>query len=129
LDRRPAGEAYETLDASKVRGSAGTLLTNIVSLVRFAIGADEELAPFPDEVHERFEAWLLQQGNAGRQFNADQLEWLRLICDHLAASLSIEPRELTEPPFSGRGGLGRARELFGADLDALLAELTEVVAA
>jgi type I restriction enzyme R subunit len=122
-------EAYETLDASKVRGSAGTLLTNIVSLVRFAIGADEELAPFPDEVHERFEAWLLQQTNAGRQFSADQLEWLRLICDHLAASLSIEPRELVDPPFSGRGGLGRARELFGAELDALLAELTDVVAA
>ena len=31
-------EAYETLDASKVRGSAGTVLTNIVSLVRFALG-------------------------------------------------------------------------------------------
>jgi type I restriction enzyme R subunit len=122
-------EAYETLDASKVRGSAGTLLTNIVSLVRFTIGADDELAPFPDDVHERFEAWLLQQANAGRRFTFDQLEWLRLICDHLAASLSIEPRELTEPPFSGRGGLGRARELFGADLDVLLAELTDVVAA
>jgi type I restriction enzyme R subunit len=80
-------------------------------------------------VHERFEAWLLQQTNAGRQFSADQLEWLRLICDHLAASLSIEPRELVDPPFSGRGGLGRARELFGAELDALLAELTDVVAA
>jgi type I restriction enzyme R subunit len=122
-------EAYETLDASKVRGSAGTLLTNIVSLVRFTIGAGDELAPFPDEVHERFEAWLLQQTNAGRQFSADQLDWLRLICDHLAASLSIEPRELTEPPFSGRGGLGRARELFGTGLDALLAELTDVVGA
>ena len=44
-------------------------------------------------------------------------------------SLSIEPRELLDPPFSQRGGLGRARELFGQDLDALLAELTEVVAA
>jgi type I restriction enzyme R subunit len=122
-------EAYETLDASKVRGSAGTLLTNIVSLVRYAIGADDELAPFPDEVHERFEAWLLQQGNAGRAFTPDQQEWLRLIADHLAASLSIEPRELMDPPFSGRGGLGRARELFGPDLDALLAELTDVAAA
>lgn len=85
--------------------------------------------PFPDEVHDRFEAWLHQQSSSGRQFTDAQLEWLRLICDHLAASLSIEPSELTEPPFSGRGGLGRARELFGADLDALLSELTDVVAA
>ncbi|MGI8938107.1 MAG: type I restriction-modification enzyme R subunit C-terminal domain-containing protein [Iamia sp.] len=49
--------------------------------------------------------------------------------DHLAASLSIEPNELLDPPFSQRGGLGRARELFGQDLDGLLTELTEVVAA
>jgi type I restriction enzyme R subunit len=122
-------EAYSTLDASKVHGSAGTLLTNIVSLVRYAIGADAELAPYPDEVRERFDGWLGQQAEAGRVFSADQLAWLRLICDHLAASLSIEPRDLTEPPFSGRGGLGRARQLFAGDLDALLAELTDLVAA
>jgi type I restriction enzyme, R subunit len=43
-------EAYETLDASKVRGTAGTLLTNIVSLVRYAIGADALLAELTDAV-------------------------------------------------------------------------------
>ncbi|HUP70349.1 MAG TPA: type I restriction-modification enzyme R subunit C-terminal domain-containing protein [Acidimicrobiales bacterium] len=122
-------EAYETLDASKVRGSAGTILTNIVSLVRFALGEDDELAPFPEKVAERFETWLLQQQTSGRTFTGEQIDWLRLIRDHLAASLSIEPRALLDPPFSQRGGLGRARELFGQDLDGLLLELTEVVAA
>ncbi len=122
-------EAYETLDASKVRGSAGTLLTNIVSLVRYTLDHDGELVAFPEQVQERFDAWLLQQQQVGRAFSADQLDWLRLICDHLAASLSIEAREFLGPPFSQRGGLHRARELFGADLDALLAELTDVVAA
>ena len=122
-------EAYETLDASKVRGSAGTVLTNIVSLVRFTLGDENELAPFPAHVEERFEAWLLQQANVGRTFTSEQLDWLHLIRDHLAASLSIEPRELLYPPFSQRGGLGRARELFGTDLGVLLVELTEAVAA
>ena len=122
-------DAYETLDASKVRGSAGTVLTNIVSLVRYTLGEDEELAPFPDQVAERFDAWLVQQQNAGRSFTDEQVDWLRLIRDHLAASLSIDARELLDPPFSQRGGLGRARELFGQDLDGLLVELTEVVAA
>jgi len=122
-------EAYETLDATKVRGSAGTVLTNIVSLVRFTLGEDNELTPFPEHVQERFETWLLHQQNAGRAFTAEQLDWLRLIRDHLAASLSIKPRELLDPPFSQRGGLGRARELFGQDLDELLAELTGVAAA
>jgi type I restriction enzyme R subunit len=122
-------EAYETLDAAKVRGSAGTLLTNIVSLVRFTLGDDNELAPFPDQVAERFDAWLLQQQNAGRTFTDEQLVWLRLIRDHLAASLSIEPRELLDPPFAQRGGLGKARELFGPDLDTILTDLTEALAA
>ncbi len=122
-------EAYEILDATKVRGSAGTVLTNIVSLVRFTLGEDDELAPFPEQVQERFEAWLLHQQNTGRTFTQEQLDWLRLIRNHLAASLSIEPRELLDPPFGQRGGLGRARELFGQDLDGLLVELTGVVAA
>lgn len=122
-------EAYETLDASKVRGSAGTVLTNIVSLVRFTLGEDDKLAPYPEQVAERFDAWLLQQQNAGRTFTNEQLDWLGLIRDHLAASLSIDSRELLDPPFSQRGGLGRARELFGMDLDTLLAELTEAIAA
>jgi len=122
-------EAYETLDASKVRGSAGTVLTNIVSLVRFTLAGDGVLVPFPVQANDRFEAWLVQQDQTGRRFTPAQLDWLRLICDHLAAALAIEPRELTEPPFSQRGGLGRARELFGTDLDSLLLELTEVVAA
>ena len=122
-------EAYETLDASKVRGSAGTVLTNIVSLVRYTLGVDDELTPFPAQVAERFDTWLLQQQAAGRAFTDEQLDWLRLIRDHLAASLSMEPRDLLDPPFSQRGGLGRARQLFGPDLDTLLSELTEVVAA
>jgi type I restriction enzyme R subunit len=122
-------EAYETLDASKVRGSAGTVLTNIVSLVRFTLGNERELVPFPEHVERHFEAWLLQQRNAGHSFTQEQLDWLHLIRDHLAASLSIEPRELLDAPFSQHGGLGKARQLFGNDLDGLLAELTAVVAA
>ena len=49
-----------------------------------------------------------------------RLAYLRLIKDHIAASLAVTPRDLTEAPFSEHGGLGRARQLFGADLDPLL---------
>jgi type I restriction enzyme R subunit len=122
-------EAYETLDATKVRGSAGTVLTNIVSLVRYTLGDDDHLAPYPDQVAQRFDTWLHQQRNAGRTFTDEQLDWLTLIRDHLAASLTIEPRELLDPPFSQRGGLGKARELFGQDLDTLLTDLTQAIAA
>ncbi len=113
-------QAYEALDASKVRGSGHRVNTDLVSLVRYALGNTDELVAYPDLVNERFDAWLLQQDNAGRTFTDDQLTYLRMVKDHLAASLTIAPRDLTEAPFSEHGGLGRARQLFGDDLNPLL---------
>ncbi|MGI8794349.1 MAG: type I restriction-modification enzyme R subunit C-terminal domain-containing protein, partial [Acidimicrobiales bacterium] len=110
-------------------GPAGSSPTTVASPPPAPLCSPPHLAPFPDQVAERFDAWLLQQRNAGRTFTDEQLDWLRLIRDHIAASLSIGPRELLDPPFSQRGGLGRARELFGQELDALLTELTEAIAA
>ena len=46
LDPERLWEAYETLDASKVHGSAGTVLTNIVSLVRL-LSATRTSCPVP----------------------------------------------------------------------------------
>lgn len=53
--------AYEALDRSKVRGSGGRVLTDIVSLVRFAIHQQDELHPFEDDVNARFARWMAQQ--------------------------------------------------------------------
>ena len=108
--------AYETLDASKVRGSGHRVNTDLVSLVRYAIGLADELVAYPDLVNERFESWLQQQRNASRELSDDQIAYLRLIRDHLATSLTIAPPDLQSPPFSTQGGLGRARQLFGAEL-------------
>ena len=49
-------EAYRQLDKSKVRGSGQRTLADIVSVVRYAIGGVDELAPFADGVRERFGA-------------------------------------------------------------------------
>src|SRR5262249_50245067 len=46
--------AYEVLDQSKVRGSGGKMLTDIVSLVRYTLHQDGELVPFRDQVEQRF---------------------------------------------------------------------------
>ncbi len=59
--------AYETLEKDKVRGASGErLLTDIVSLVRFALHQDGELVPHAERVRERFETWMAQQANEGR---------------------------------------------------------------
>ena len=122
-------QAYETLDASKVRGSGHRVNTDLVSLVRHALGHTDELVSYPELVNERFEAWLDQQQQIGRSFTDDQTAYLSLIKERLSTSLTVAPADLQNPPFSTHGGLGKARQLFGTDLNPLLAELTQALAA
>lgn len=122
--------AYETLDRSKVKGvGAKRLLTDVVSLVRFAIHQDETLTPFTQHVEARFENWLAQQDNKGERFTDEQREWLYAIKDHIAASFGIERDDFEDVPFNQKGGLGKVYALFGSRLDPLLDELNEVLVA
>ncbi len=121
--------AYEALDRSKVRGSAGRILTDVVSLVRFALRQDDELTPFPDRVEQRFLEWLAQQESSGRRFTDEQLRWLEDIRDHIAANFQIEANDFQYVPFAQRGGLGKAYQLFGEGLGKLLDELNEKLVA
>ena len=52
-----------------------------------------------------------------------------LIRDHIATAIRIEPDDFNYAPFTQRGGLGRAHQLFGAQLPQLLEELNETLAA
>ncbi len=122
--------AYESLDRSKVRGASGQrLLTDIVSLVKFALHEDHTLRPYTEKVNERFDNWLARQSTLGRQFTEEQIHWLELIRDHIATSLSIEADDFEFSPFTQKGGLGKAYQLFGSELPKVLEELNEVLAA
>ena len=123
-------QAYAALEASKVKGASGRrILTDLVSLVRYAIHQDNELVPFPDRVNANFKAWLAGQESAGKQFNADQRRWLEMIRDHIAANLGIEPDDFEYAPFAQEGGLGKVYQLFGDDLNTLIEQLNESLAA
>jgi type I restriction enzyme R subunit len=122
--------AYETLEKSKVRGaSAQRLLTDIVSLVRFALHRDGELVPHADRVRERFQNWLAQQANTGRTFSDEQIQWLGMMRDHIATSLEIDMETFDLTPFTDEGGLARASKVFGKELRAIVQELNEALAA
>ena len=121
-------DAYRQLDRSRVRGSSQRVMADIVSLVRYAIGNDEELAPFADQVEDRFQGWLAMQETAGRDFTDEQRQWLEGIKDHIAGSVSIDPGDLQYAPFAQRGGIGRAQAVFGDELRPLLEELNLVLA-
>ena len=120
-------QAYQALDRSKVRGSGQRVLADLVSLVRFAMHEQSDLHPFRDDVHKNFAQWMAQQESNGRKFTAEQRQWLEAIRDHVAASLTIESEDFEYEPFVQRGGLGKAYQVFGKDLEPILKELNEVL--
>ena len=122
-------EAYRQLDRSKVRGSGQRTLADIVSVVRYAIGGADELAPFAEGVRERFQGWLAMQETAGRAFTSEQVRWLEAVRDHIAGSVSMTPSDFQYAPFNQQGGLGKAYELFGEGLSGLLEEMNRELVA
>jgi hypothetical protein len=132
--------AYAALEKSKVKGaSVPHILTDLVSLVRFAMHRDDELVPFPERVNENFEKWMAEQtlprpqgegrGEGGSKFTAEQRRWLEMIRDHIAANLAIEVDDFDLAPFAQQGGLRKVHQVFGADLNRILEELNGVLAA
>jgi len=105
--------AYEQLDRSKVKGSGQRVMTDLVSLVSFAIGTEPDLRPYPDKVREQFQVWLSEQQQMGANFTDEQMRWLHHIAEHIATSLEIRTEDFDYVPFSEQGGLGRAYQVFG----------------
>jgi type I restriction enzyme R subunit len=101
----------------------------MVSLVKYALHQESLLSPFSETIEQRYQAWLAQQAALGRTFTAEQNQWLELIRDHIATSLTMEQDEFDLPPFNQRGGLARAHKIFGPTLPKILNELNEVLAA
>lgn len=130
LSSEAVWRAYQQLDRSRVLGAGPQrLLTDLVALVRFAVGASPVLEPYSDEVERRYAAWLAQQEQAGRGFSPEQRQWLDMIKDHIATSAEATMDDLELSPFDQMGGPVRANNVFGAELGDILQELNEVLAA
>jgi type I restriction enzyme R subunit len=123
--------AYARVQTSQVKGTdSKRQLTDLVSLVRFALGLDTELKPFADEVDKRFQAWIWRHNaQRGTAFSPEQTEWLRLMKDHIANSCQISRDDFDYAQLADMGGLQKAWGLFGKDLDTLMNEMNlELVA-
>jgi type I restriction enzyme R subunit len=129
LTREKLWAAYKKLDDSKVRGEGGRVLTDIVSLVRYALEVDEELVPRVDVVCLRYDLWMSEQTQNGRKFTPEQARWLEMVRDHIATSMTIESDDFDLEPFNEEGGINGAYEVFGDQLDPLLQELNVTLGA
>ena len=67
---------------------------------------------------------------AEKQFSEEQLKWLDRIRGHLVANLSIDQDDFeTVPVFTRFGGWGRANKTFNNQLDRMIRDLNEAIAA
>ena len=136
FDESALWQAYAALDKSKVKGSSTRrILTDLVSLVRFAMHQENELVPYPERVAANFKAWLAQTTRHSREsgnpepFTPEQQHWLEMIRDHIAANLGINIDDFEYAPFNTEGGLGRVHQLFGEQLPKVIEELNRELVA
>jgi len=121
--------AYATLEEVKNEQPKDEL-TALVSLIRRACGIDKELKPFDKTIEKNFNDWVFKQ-HTGRhnRFTNEQLDWLRMIKDHVVSSYHIDIEDLDYTPFDSQGGRGKMHQLFGDQMNEIMEELNTVLAA
>ena len=122
-------ECYAIKKPERVKRGTVAQLTDLISIIRFEMGYADNLAPFADRVNYNFMQWTLKKNAGNVHFTDEQMEWLRLIKDHIATSLSVVPEDLDLSPFDRKGGLGKFYQVFGVNYLALLTEINEKLVA
>ena len=114
---------------NKVKKGVMAQLADLISIIRFEMGYTDQLSPFADKVNYNFMQWTLRKNAGAVHFTEVQMEWLRLIKDHIASSLSILPEDLDLTPFDRKGGLLAFYDAFGDQYEEILQEMNiELVA-
>ena len=122
-------KAYEALDADRVRRSDTNTIADLVSLLRYTVGADEELVPYAERVQERYAGWLRAQEQTGVTFSSLERWWLDHMVDVIASSAELTADDLDNAPFTDRGGIDGALRDLGDRAGALIDELNQELTA
>ena len=122
-------ESYAVKKPERVKTGTMAQLTDLISIIRFEMGYTENLLPFADRVNYNFMQWTLRKNAGAVHFSEEQMEWLRLIKEHIITSLSIEPSDLDLTPFDRRGGLAAFYDAFGDEYEKILMEMNEELVA
>ena len=125
-------QAYALLDNYKgYKGSQPAReLTLLVALIRRVCGIDATISPYSDTVRRNFQNWVMKHhSGSGEKFNREQMEWLHMIRNHIVDSFHLERDDLELAPFDSKGGMGQMYKLFGDQMDSVIDELNEALAA
>lgn len=76
-------------------------------------GLDDELKPFDATVNRNFQHWVFDKQAGALKFNEEQMDWLRMIKNHIATSMHFSKNDLDYAPFDTKGGIGGMHKVFG----------------
>jgi type I restriction enzyme R subunit len=101
-------------------------LADIISMVKHAARDEEPILTSEERVNIAFVKII-----KGKDFNYEQIQWLVYIKEHLIKNLTIDEDDFRSAPvFEARGGIGKARKVFGKEeLKKLIEEINFNMAA
>jgi len=120
--------AYEQLET--VSGQPKNEMVALVSLIRKVAGIDATLTPYDKTIDRNFQQWILKK-NAGQhnRFTKEQMDWLQMLKEQIATSVHVDTDDLEYTPFDAKGGKGKMWQLFGDEMETIINELNEALAA
>lgn len=115
--------AYKLRDKGKVSKNPSKNLTNLISLVRYALKMDTELQDFAIGANVRYNLWRGRCIQKGIAFSPEQEEFLELIKEYIIANGYAEIKDIQEI-CADLGGIYRAKAIFKDSLPSLVEELS-----
>ncbi|WP_416861138.1 DEAD/DEAH box helicase family protein [Helicobacter ganmani] len=115
--------AYKLRDKGKVSKNPSKNLTNLISLVRYALKVDTELQDFAIGANARYNLWRGRCKKKGIAFSPEQEAFLELIKEYIIANGCAEIKDIQEI-CADLGGIYRAKAIFNDSLPSLVEELS-----
>jgi type I restriction enzyme R subunit len=119
-------QAYEQLEEVNGKSPKDELIA-LVSLIRRVTGIDEKLTAYDKTVDRNFQKWVFEKQAGALKFNEEQMNWLRMMKEHIATSFHIEVENLDYTPFDAHGGRGMMFAFFGSGMNTVIGEMNEKV--
>lgn len=112
--------SFEEKEVQKAHARSGhKAMADIISMIKNAENYSHPLYTAEERVNR-----VIGDICQGFAFNSEQLLWLGYIGEHLKTNLALEKGFFnTVPIFTRNGGLTRARQVFGPQLDQLINEI------
>ncbi len=121
-------EAYRQLGETNPQSPKSEIIA-LVSILRRLTGLDSKLTGYDLTIDKNFQKWVFAKQAGSLKYTTEQMEWLRMIKEHIASSLHVEIDDLDYTPFDAQGGRGKMWQLFGEEMGIIIDELNEALAA